>query len=58
MIKSRNYPMILIALFVLILVSACALTESYKTGQELSQAKRWEEAIPFFEQALKEDPDK
>lgn len=58
MIKPRNYPTILIALFVLILVSACALTESYKTGQELSQAKRWEEAIPFFEQALKEDPDK
>lgn len=58
MIKPRNYPMILIALFILILVSACALTESYKTGQELSQTNRWEEAIPFFEQALKEDPNK
>lgn len=58
MIKPRNCRMVLIAMFILILLSGCALTESYKTGQELSQANRWEEAIPFFEQAVKEDPNK
>ncbi|MBI4620120.1 MAG: tetratricopeptide repeat protein [Desulfobacterales bacterium] len=58
MIKPRNYPMILIALFILILVSACVVSESYKTGQGLIQANRWEEAIGFFEQAVKEDPNK
>ncbi|RJP57061.1 MAG: hypothetical protein C4549_05725 [Deltaproteobacteria bacterium] len=58
MIKPRNYPMILIALFVLILLSSCAPLESYRTGDELSKANRWEEAIPFFEQAVKEDPNK
>ena len=58
MIKSRNYPMILITMFILTLLSSCAPLESYRTGDELSKANRWEEAIPFFEQAVKEDPNK
>ncbi|MDI6777101.1 MAG: CsgG/HfaB family protein [Syntrophales bacterium] len=56
MIELKNCRVILIGLFILIFLSGCAVSESYKTGIELSQANRWDEAIGFFEQALGESP--
>jgi len=35
---------------------ACAVSESYKTGMELTKDNRWEDAIGYFEVAIKEDP--
>jgi tetratricopeptide (TPR) repeat protein len=52
--KLRMYP---VGLLVLIFLSACAMSESYKTGQDLSRQNRWDEAIGYFETALKESPD-
>ena len=56
--KIQKYRMSLIGLLILIFLAGCAVSESYKTGQELSNVNRWEEAIGYFETALKESPDK
>jgi len=55
--KIKKYRICLIGLLVLIFLSACAVSESYKTGQDLSRQNRWDEAIGYFETALKESPD-
>lgn len=55
--KVRKYRMSIIGLLILIFLSGCAVSESYKTGQELSKTNRWEEAIGWFEKALNENPD-
>lgn len=46
----------------LVLLSAffffgCAVSESYKLGQEMAGQKRWDEAAVYFEKAIKENPD-
>ena len=56
--KIQKYRMSLIGLLILIFLAGCAVSESYKTGQELSNVNRWEEAVGYFEAALKESPDK
>ena len=56
--KIQKYWMSLIGLLILIFLAGCAVSESYKTGQELSNVNRWEEAIGYFETALKESPNK
>ncbi len=53
----KQYRMSLIGLLIVIFLSGCAVSESYKTGQELARENRWDEAIGWFEKALKEDPD-
>jgi tetratricopeptide (TPR) repeat protein len=55
--KTKRYRMCLIGLLVLIFLSGCIVSESYKTGQDLSRQNRWDEAIGYFETALKESPD-
>jgi len=44
-------------LFLLFLVGCAVVSESYKQGQEFVKENRWEEAIVYFEKALKEEPD-
>jgi tetratricopeptide (TPR) repeat protein len=56
--KVRKYRMSIIGVLILIFLSGCAVSESYKTGMELSNANRWDDAIGYFEKALNEKPDK
>ncbi len=35
----------------------CAVSESYKLGQEMAAAKRWEDAVSLYEKAVSESPD-
>ncbi len=52
-----RYRLVLAGLLVFIFLSACApLSEHYKSGLQLAQEKRWDEAITFFEKAIQEDP--
>jgi tetratricopeptide (TPR) repeat protein len=55
--KIKKYRMCLVGLLVFIFLSGCVVSESYKTGQDLSRQNRWDEAIGYFETALKESPD-
>ncbi|HUH66860.1 MAG TPA: tetratricopeptide repeat protein [Syntrophales bacterium] len=55
--ETRRHRMCLIGLLVLILLAGCIVSESYKTGQDLGKQNRWDEAIGYFETALKESPD-
>jgi tetratricopeptide (TPR) repeat protein len=55
--KVREYRMFIMGVLILIFLSGCAVSENYRTGQELSKANRWEEAIGYFEKALTENPD-
>ncbi len=36
---------------------ACAVSESFKIGQEMAKDRRWDDAIAYYEKALKESPD-
>jgi len=54
--KERNIRIILFGVAVLILLYGCAVSENYKTGQDLVNQNRWDEAIGYFETAVKEDP--
>ena len=56
--NQRKCRMFLTGLFVLILIAGCADTESYKTGEDLRKENRWDEAIGWFDKAVKESPDK
>lgn len=55
--KLHRYRLLLAGVVSLVFIWGCApLSEHYKSGQQLSQEKRWEEAIGYFEKALQEDP--
>jgi tetratricopeptide (TPR) repeat protein len=54
--KRKFYRVILTSLFVLMFLIGCAVSESYKTGQDLSKEGRWDDAIAFFQKAVDEDP--
>jgi tetratricopeptide (TPR) repeat protein len=54
--KQRNVRMILVGMSILILLYGCAVSENYKMGQDLIGQNRWDEAIGYFESAIKEDP--
>ena len=54
--KKRNVRIFLVGIAVLILMYGCAVSENYKMGQDLANQNRWDEAIGYFETALKEDP--
>jgi len=45
-----------IGLFCVILLFGCVQSENYKTGFELTQNNRWDDAIAYFEKAVQEDP--
>jgi len=55
--KLRSYRVILMCLFVLAVFFGCAVSESYKMGQDLSKEKRWDDAIVYLTKALEEEPD-
>jgi tetratricopeptide (TPR) repeat protein len=55
--NQRKCRIFLTGLIVLILIAGCAVSESYKTGQDLSKENRWDEAIGWFDKAVKESPD-
>jgi tetratricopeptide (TPR) repeat protein len=54
--KQRNFRIILVGISILILLAGCAVSENYKMGQDLVGQNRWDEAMGYFESALKEDP--
>ncbi|MEN6321448.1 MAG: tetratricopeptide repeat protein [Syntrophaceae bacterium] len=54
--KMRKFHMSLAGLLILIFLSGCAVSESYKTGQDLSKRNQWDDAIGYYEKALEEDP--
>jgi len=54
--KKRNFRIFLVGIAVLILIYGCAVSENYKMGQDLVNQNRWDEAIGYFETAVKEDP--
>jgi tetratricopeptide (TPR) repeat protein len=55
--KRKACWIILTFLFVLVLLSGCAVNESYKMGQDLSNEGRWDDAIVYLKKALDEEPD-
>jgi tetratricopeptide (TPR) repeat protein len=54
--KKQHVRIVLVGVSVLILLYGCAVSENYKMGQDLVNQNRWDEAIGYFESALKEDP--
>lgn len=56
MMKKFNIRTILAGIAVLILLFGCEVSEKYKMGQDLVNQNRWDEAIGYFENAVKEDP--
>jgi tetratricopeptide (TPR) repeat protein len=52
---SKQVKNIIVVLSVVLLIG-CVVSKNYETGQEMANAKRWEEAITFFEKALSEEP--
>jgi len=46
----------LIGILLLLVIFGCAGMESFKTGEQLSKNNRWDEAIVYFEKAVKENP--
>ncbi|MFZ4436874.1 MAG: CsgG/HfaB family protein [Syntrophales bacterium] len=54
--KKRNYRIFLVGIAVLGMLYGCGTSENYKMGQDLVGQNRWDEAIGYFETALKEDP--
>lgn len=56
--KSKRLFRVIVTGIMIIFLSACvALNESYKQGQEFAKNNRWEEAIAYFEKAVKDEPD-
>ena len=55
--KHSTYRTSLLVFGVILIVLGCAVSESYKLGQELVTEKRWEEAAVYFSKAVKENPD-
>lgn len=45
-----------IILLALIFLLGCAGAESFKQGEQLSMSNRWDDAIVFYEKAVKENP--
>ncbi len=54
--KSRRISLLFLILS-LVLFWACVGSESFKMGQDMAKDKRWDEAISYYEKALKENPD-
>ncbi|MDP2839418.1 MAG: hypothetical protein Q8O11_05120, partial [Syntrophales bacterium] len=54
--KKCNFRIFLVGIAVLILIYGCAVSENYKMGQDLVNQNRWDEAIGYFETAVKEEP--
>lgn len=54
--NKRIFRMFLVGIAVLILICGCAVSENYKMGQDLAGQNRWDEAIGYFENAVKEEP--
>lgn len=46
----------LIGILTLVVIFGCAGMESFKTGEQLSKNNRWDEAIAYYEKAVKENP--
>jgi tetratricopeptide (TPR) repeat protein len=56
--KLKKLYMVIATGIIIILLAACgAVNESYKQGQAFVRDNRWEEAIVYFDQAVKEAPD-
>ncbi|MBU0652635.1 MAG: tetratricopeptide repeat protein [Proteobacteria bacterium] len=54
--EKHNFRIFMVGIAVLILISGCGVSENYKMGQDLMNQNRWDEAIGYFETAVKEDP--
>ena len=55
--KQKTCRKSLLVFSVVLVFLGCAVSESYKLGQELGNEKRWEEAAVYFAKALNESPD-
>lgn len=53
----NKYMRALAGFIILLSLSGCAGSESFKQGQELGKDKRWSEAILYLEKAVNEYPD-
>ena len=55
--KGEKKLTVLVSLFAMIFVWGCvAGMKTFNTGEELSRNKRWDEAIAFYEKALRDSP--
>lgn len=54
--KQRNIRWILLGLLMNLMLSGCVVNESYKTGREMENQKRWDDAVIFYKKAVDEDP--
>ena len=55
--SKRLYRVIATGIMIIFLAACGAVNESYKQGQEFVKDNRWEEAIAYFEKAVKDEPD-
>lgn len=56
--KSKRLYLVMATVIIVTFLAACgAVNESYKQGQEFVKDSRWEEAIAYFEKAVKDEPD-
>jgi tetratricopeptide (TPR) repeat protein len=54
--KQRNVRNVLVGMSILMLLYGCTVSENYTMGKDLVGQNRWDEAIGYFESAIKEDP--
>lgn len=54
--KLRTNLWLLLGLLLSLLISGCVVNESYKTGLEMENQKRWDDAVIFYKKAVNEDP--
>jgi tetratricopeptide (TPR) repeat protein len=57
MIMTNNKGLLITLLWCIFMLGCAAGRDSYKTAQDLSEEGRWDEAVVFYESALKEDPE-
>lgn len=54
--ERKGYRRAWVVFVVLLSLTGCVVSDSYKQGQELAKDRRWHEAILYYEKAVQEDP--
>jgi len=54
--KQKTNLWVLLSLLMGLLLFGCVMSESYKTGLEMENQKRWDDAVIFYKKAVDEDP--
>ncbi len=55
--SNKMYKVIAVGIMIIFLAACGAVNESFKQGQQFVKDNRWEEAIAYFEKAVKDEPE-